>query len=61
MDEIARLTASPIDKQDSNKAVIYNHACRAPVEMGTLTVPPVTNLRLKELDWVGAGTGEGKE
>lgn len=64
MDELTRVTTeSPIDKQDSNKAVIYNHASKSPAEMGTLTVQPVTAPRLKalEADWVRAGTGQGRE
>lgn len=36
MDELTRLTTeSPIDKQESNKVVIYNRACRFPAEMET--------------------------
>ena len=64
MDELARLTTeSPTDKQDSNKVVIHNCACRSPVEVGTLTVQPVTAPGLKELesDWVGVAAGQGRE
>lgn len=48
MDELARLTTEiPTDKQDFNKVITYNRACRSPFEMETLPVQPVTAPQLK--------------